>query len=182
MTTLLRKGTDVVDETTGAPLGRVHAVYLDPARRQVVGFALRHGGIFWRRRPGLVDLSAVRRLGPDAVVVAGRAIQGRLARHPEDAGLIALDDLTHRPVLLEDGKTLGRIAAVRFSQDSRCLEGLEVEPDDLPLCRMLLGADQIVRLGPSAVVVREPAVGTARQPATPPLRVMHREHSPRRVA
>ena len=182
MTTLLRKGTDVVDETTGAPLGRVHAVYLDPGRRQVVGFAMRHGGIFWRRRPGLIDLAAVRRFGPDALGVAGRLTHGWPARRPEDAGLIALDDLTRRPVLLEDGTALGQIAAVRFCQDSRSLTGLDVEPEGLPLCRMLLGADQIVRLGPSAVVVREVAVGSARQPTTSPVRLEHRGHSPRRVA
>ena len=171
MVAMLRKGTDVVDAATGARLGRVHAVYLDPRRRRVAGLALRTGGVFWRRRPGLVPLASVRGVGPDAVAVAGRPAFGAAARDPAGAGLVALDALMRAPVRLEDGSALGRVAAVRFALEGGRLAGLEVEPDGLPLCRMLLGAEQVVRLGPGAVVVREPAAGAAPEPVGGPLAV-----------
>jgi uncharacterized protein YrrD len=182
MATSLLKGTDVVDAATGKRLGRVHAVYLDPSRREVAGFTLRRGRVFWRTRPGLVDMAGVTTFGPSAVVVAGRTTFGASARDPERAGLIALDDLTRRPVRLDDGTSLGRIAAVRFSQESRRLTGLEVDPDDRALCRLLIDADQIVRLGPNAVVVRDRAAAAPRPSLTPPLPIRPGAHSPRRVA
>jgi uncharacterized protein YrrD len=181
MITNLRSGTDIVDAATGARLGRVHAVYLDPVRREVAGFSLRRGGLFWRVRPGLIDLATVRRYGPEAVEVMGRAAFGASGRDPAGAGLIALDELARRPVRLEDGTVLGRVAAVRFCADSRRLVGLDVDPDGLPLCRMLLGADQVVRLGPDAVVVRESAAAATQPGALRPVRVAHCERS-RRVA
>jgi uncharacterized protein YrrD len=177
----VRNGTDVVDASTGARLGRVHAVYLDPDRREVAGFSLRRGRVLWRVRPGLIDLATVRRIGPDTIEVTGRAAFGARGRDPERAGLIALHELARWPVRLEDGTALGRVAAVRFGEDSRRFLGLEVDPDRLPLCRMLLGPEQLVRLGPDAVVVREPAAAKASPRSAAPERVVHPEPA-RRVA
>ena len=181
MVTKLRNGTDVLDAVTGSRLGRVHAVYLDPDRREVAGFSLRRGGVFWRVRPGLIDLATVRRFGPDAVEVAGRAAFGARGRDPMGAGLIALHELARRPVRLVDGTVLGRVVGVRFCPDSRRLVGLEVDPDGVPLCRLLLGAEQIVRLGPDAVVVRELAAAAASADSAKPVPDFRREQA-RRVA
>src|SRR5688572_15858916 len=167
MVTTLLKGTPVADAATGVSLGRVHALYLDPTRREIAGLALRHGPILWRRRPGLIGMDQVRAVRPDAVLVTGHATYGAQGRNPESAGLLNLDALTRLPAVLDDGTVLGRIVAVRFGQDSHRLAGLEVEPDGLPLCRMVLDAAQVVRIGATAVVVRERAGALPRE-TTPP--------------
>jgi uncharacterized protein YrrD len=182
MATRLRKGTVVIEAKSGTRLGRVHAVYLDPKRREIAGITLRHGGIFWRTRPDLIQPTRISRIADDGLVVTGGASYGAPARDPRRTGLVSLDDLTRRPVRLEDGTLLGRIAAVRFCQASCRLAGLEVDPLDQPLCRMLLDNEQIVRISENAVVVRDPAVVAPSRPRTSAPPIDLRTPEPRRVA
>ena len=151
MTTNLRSGVDVVDAVTGVRLGRVHAIYLDPDRQEVAGFSLRRGKVFWRVRPGLIDLASVRRFGPNAVAVTGRAAFGARGRDPAGAGLIALDKLVRRPVRLEDGTVLGRVAAVRFCADTRRL-GCAPVPMGWTLARPSRSPQRATRNGTGSVL------------------------------
>ena len=56
MSTTLAKGTAVVSLADGTKLGTIDHVYLDPQRKEIVGFSFHQGGLFGGKPAGVVDV------------------------------------------------------------------------------------------------------------------------------
>ena len=190
MATKLVKGTAVVSLADGLALGTIDHVYLDPERKEIVGFSFhKGGGIFGERTGGLVDASDVHAFGQDAVTIRGTAaVHSELAIDARCGGLVDLEDLLDRVVITEGGSVLGRVATIRFAQDTHRLEAIEVAtgPDHE---RRLIPADAVAQIGAELVVVLDiaPMPATTASHPTPvphdaPLRAVSGEHKERRLA
>ena len=168
MATKLVKGRTVVSLADGVTLGAIDHVFLDPERKEIVGFSFhKGGGLFGERTGGLVDVSDVHAFGPDAVTIGGvAAVHSELAVDVRCSGLVDLEDVLERTVITEGGTILGRVAAIRFAQDSHRLEAIEVDvgPEH---DRRLVPGEAVAQIGAELVVVADEAPAPATSAPTP---------------
>ena len=187
MSTTLAKGTAVVSLADGTKLGTIDHVYLDPQRKEIVGFSFHQGGLFGGKPAGVVDVGNVHAFGPDAVTIDdAAAVRSELAIDARCDGLIDLEDLLKRTVITEGGTVVGHVAAVQFGQDAYKLTAVEVAGGLFQGTR-LVAADQIARIGAELVVVADAVVTGAtgeasRQPALRHVYVVGPTREERRVA
>ena len=156
------KGTAVVSLADGKKLGTIDHVYLDPARKEIVGFSFHQGnGLFGGKTTGMVDVSDVHSFGPDAVTVDDvTAVRSELALEAHRDELIDLEDLLKRKVLTEGGTFVGQVASVRFGQDSYRLTAIEVSPGFFQENRLIPG-EEVEQIGAELIVVSNAVCGEA---------------------
>ncbi len=155
MSTRLVKGTAVVSLADGKKLGSIDRVYLDPERKEIVGFSFHHGGLFGAKTTGMVDVSDVHAFGPDAVTVDDvTAVRSELALEAHRDALIDLEDLLKRKVLTEGGTFVGQVVSVRFAQDSYRLTAIEVSPGFFQENR-LVPSQEVEQIGDELIVVSD---------------------------
>jgi uncharacterized protein YrrD len=173
MSTKLAKGTAVVSLADGTKLGTIDHVYLDPRRKEIVGFSFHQGGLFGGKLAGVVDVGNVHAFGPDAVTIDdASAVRSELAIDARCDGLIDLEDLLKRGVITEGGTAVGQVAAVRFGQDSYRLTAIEVAGGLFQGTRVI-AADQIAQIGAELIVVADAVVTGATGDASPPPALRH---------
>lgn len=154
----LTKGTPVVSVADGTEIGTIDHVYLDPERKEIVGFTVHRGGLLGGKTAGLVDVSDVHAFGPDAVTIdAAAAVRSEFAVEAHRDSLVELGSLLGRKVVSEDGVILGTVAAVRFGEGSHRLLALEVANGPAKPARRVSGA-AVVTIGTDVIVVSAAAV------------------------
>ncbi len=156
MSTRLVKGTAVVSLADGKKLGTIDHVYLDPGRKEIVGFSFHQGGgLFGGKTTGMVDVSDVHAFGTDAVTVDDvTAVRSELALEAHRDELIDLEDLLKRKVLTEGGTYVGQVVSVRFGQDSYRLTAIEVSPGYFQENR-LVPSQEVEQIGDELIVVSD---------------------------
>lgn len=188
MTTKLTKGTPVISLADGVKLGTIDHVYLDPVRKEIVGFSFHQGGgFFGTKTTGLIDVSDIHAVGPDAVTIVDlSAVRSELAIGAHCEELTELEDVVKREVVTEGGTQVGKVTAIQFGEDSYRLTAIQVSSGFFPEPR-LIGSQEIQHIGTELVVVANdvcaPAgdVASARQ-TSPRVRIIAPERDERRVA
>lgn len=151
------KGRPVISIVGGTKVGTINHVYLDLAAKRVVGFSIateghRFGGA---TEPGpTVATSAVRSLGPDAMMVEDVAAAHAAWVAGDYREVLTADDLDGRKVVTEGGTEVGQVASVEFDEGTFAITGLEVSPG-LFRTKTEIPADRLVRIGPDIVVVTD---------------------------
>jgi uncharacterized protein YrrD len=156
------KGIGVISIAEGKKLGTIARSYFDPESRRVVGFVIHQGGGILSTEPdrhGIVDVSEVHSLGPDALMVEDES-----AFHGEEtseryAELLDLDELMARKVVTEGGTQVGDIAALDFDERTFALRAVEVSPSFFQSNREI-PADQVVSIGGDVLVVSDAVVAS----------------------
>jgi len=163
MSATLTKGTAVVRLGDGVRLGTVDRLYLDPQRKEIVGFSVRRGPRWRRSAETFVDASEVHAFGPDAVMLGGAATSLRPLARSRRGAVVDIAAFFGRSVVSEGGTDVGRIRSLVFDQTTRRLRWLEVEAKGCPVPGLVWG-DEVVRLGVARIVVAEAvlAAGPAR--------------------
>ena len=164
----LSKGTQVISLTDGAEIGAVEKVYLDPERKEIVGFTVHKGGFFGGTMVGLVEVGDVHAFGPDAVTIDdAAAVRSEFAVGARRDELVELGNLVGRKVVREDGVALGSVASVRFGEASFRLLALDVSPGPLQEHHEVAGTD-VATIGEDLIVVAEgrAAAAPAQHPTT----------------
>ena len=191
MTTRLTKGTPVISLADGVRLGTLDHIYLDQERKEIVGFSFHQGGRFFGGKnagtSGLIDVSDIHAVGPDAVTIDDlSAVRSDLAVATRCDELLDLEDLIKREVVTEGGTDVGKVAAVQFGEGSYRLTGLQVSPGFFPEPR-LIAADKVMNIGAELVVVSDDvcvsaADTVAPRSASPSVRLIAPERKERPVA
>ena len=96
------KGRAVISVATGARLGRVDAVLLDPASLGLAAFRVTAEG-----QQALIPFAQVQSLGGDAVMVPGDDVAQWATTSSAGEGLVSFDALKHFKVVDEAGSFLG---------------------------------------------------------------------------
>jgi uncharacterized protein YrrD len=97
----------VVDTSTAETIGRVEGAHLDPGHSRVMGFAVDG------RTDGVLPLSQVQAIGPDAVTVASQS-----AVRSDEVTDLPLDGAVRGRRVLDDGGTeLGTLDDVLMAED-----------------------------------------------------------------
>jgi sporulation protein YlmC with PRC-barrel domain len=166
MFTRLVKGTAVVSLDDGAKLGKIDHVYLDPARKEVVGFSFQSGGgLLGGRTSHMVDIADVHGIGQDAVTLNDAAVvKSELAVAHRRDDLIDLEDLLKRKVITESGTVVGQVAAIEFGSDTFRLTEIKVSPGFFKT-EAMIQADEIERIGDELIVVAVAVCGATVEPA-----------------
>jgi len=157
----LSKGTPVVSLADGSEIGAVDRVYLDPVRKEVVGFTVHRGGFFGGSVAGLVEVGDVHAFGPDAVTIGDAAtVHGAFAADARGDDLVELGSLIGRKVVTDDGVALGSVAGVHFGEESFRLLGLDVSQGPLR-DHLEVAGSAVATIGEDLIVVRQtqPAAG-----------------------
>ncbi len=122
------KGLTVISIADGERLGTIDRVLVDPEAKQVIGFAVSHGGLLNSEAPAVIDADDVHSLGPDAVTIADRgAVRGdqTTARQNE---LMDLDELLKLRVVTEGGTLVGDVADIQIDEKSFAVRDVDVSP------------------------------------------------------
>ena len=151
------KGLPATVAGDGSSVGTVARAFLDPVRRQIVGFGIdTGGGLLSPESSLLADTVEVRSLGPHGLALITPTPRGNriAARYGE---LIALDALSGREVYTADGRYLGHVVSSEFDERTFTLAGIEDSAGST------IPVGQVVTVG--SVVVVAAVVG--RSPAEP---------------
>ena len=150
----------VVSVAEGTKVGTVHDLLLDAACSNVVAFQVGGGGLLGGHKQA-IPYSAVRGIGPDAVMVEGRdALQDVTDVGPFGDSLRRGD--LQQEVMTEGGLRLGRVKDGEFDPATGAVTGVLFEPkgdwtadssDEYVVAR-----DDIVSLTPKMVIVRHELV------------------------
>jgi uncharacterized protein YrrD len=151
------KGIGVISIAEGRKLGTIARSYFDPESRRLVGFVIHQGGGLLSPEPdrhGIVDVSEVHSLGPDALMVTDES-----AFHGEEtseryAELVDLDELVTRKAVTEGGTRVGDIAALDFDERTFALRAVEVSPGLFQTNREI-PASQVVSIGVDVLVLSD---------------------------
>jgi uncharacterized protein YrrD len=169
----LSKGTTVVSLADGAEIGAVERVYLDPARKEIVGFTVHKGGFFGGTMVGLVEVGDVHAFGPDAVTINDvAAVRSEFAVGARRDELVELGSLVGRKVVTEAGVALGSVAGVRFGEESFRLLALDVSPGPLQEHHEVAGG-AVATIGEDLIVVAEGGAATGSAPHAVPDRLVY---------
>lgn len=103
------KGRPVITIDEGERMGQVSDAVLDLAARRLVSLLVSTGGLIGGSRHTL-DVGAIHRIGPDAIMVQRRSE----LRDGEDVpeGLVRLSELRGRAIVTEAGQELGHVAGI----------------------------------------------------------------------
>lgn len=178
----LTKGTAVVGLADGAKLGTIEDLYLDPKRREIVGFSVRRRRRWRRATVTVVDASDVHAFGPDAVTLANpAALRGNAVLGRRHAQLVEVGALFGRGVVTEGGTDVGRVTSLGFDRTTRRLRWLEVEAAGQAAPGLVWG-DEVLRVGGEQVVVAEAVLAAAPAWAGRPVASRHTPRpTPRRA-
>ncbi len=169
----LAKGTSVISLADGTEIGAVDRVYLDPCRKEIVGFTVHKGGFFGGTTAGLVEVGDVHAFGPDAVTIEDAAVvRSEFAVGARRDELVELGSLIGRKVVTEEGIALGSVAGVRFGEESFHLLGLDISPGPLQEHREVAGA-AVATIGDDLIVVAESRAATEIGPRAAPDRLVY---------
>lgn len=109
------KDTPVVSVADAARLGFVDDAYLDAAGRQVLGFAVRRGGLVTHR--SAMRYSDVQAIGEDAVTVRDAAVLNDPGRFSQlDTGVTA-EKVRGLEVVTEGGSKVGSVGDLAFDDN-----------------------------------------------------------------
>jgi uncharacterized protein YrrD len=114
-------GKAVLSVATGARLGRVAAVLLDPSTLAIAALQVAAEG-----QQAVIPFTQVQSIGPDAVMVPGDEVAQWIATASEAAGLITLDALKHYKVVDDTGTLLGSPRDLYLDAADGRLQSLEV--------------------------------------------------------
>ncbi|HLH21933.1 MAG TPA: PRC-barrel domain-containing protein [Chloroflexota bacterium] len=178
-------GRPVVDATAAEKLGEVAAVLLDPEARHLAGLVISPGrAMIGHRQETYLPASAIRSIGPDAIMVRGPQTTGdeysfltALASRPR------VTDLTGRKVVTDSGRMLGTVVDMLIDEADGTLLGYTFDAANAPGLFTLLRrtvrsqaldyvrADADIRIGnallvvPDEAIVHDHAVEAERPPA-----------------
>ncbi len=172
MQTMLAAGTPVLSHDGGAALGKIDRIYLDSARKEIVGFSLHRARRVLRPQAAIVDVGDVQTFGPDVVTLADRArllSPAVLARRCEE--LVDLGRVIGRPAVTEGGTGVGRVVAAAFDPTTLRLQRLEVVAPGCPVPGLVWG-NEVVGLEGEMVVVAETVLAPGPGEVTRPTRVV----------
>ncbi len=157
------KGRPVVGIADGTRVGTVDRVFLDLAARRVVGFGIAAAGRRFGTGPGepepTLAASAVRSLGPDALMVEDVAAAHAAWVAGNYREVTAADDLVGRKVVTEGGADVGHVSAVEFDAATFAVTGLTVA-SGVFRSKSAIPIAAIVRIGPDVVVVADADAST----------------------
>ena len=146
------KGRAVISVATGARLGRVDEVLLDPASLALAAFRVTAAG-----QQALIPFAQVQSLGDDAVMVPGDDVAQWVTTSSAAEGLVAFDALKHFKVVDEAGTFLGTPKAIALEPGDGRLRQLDVHKGGV----LGLGGEGtsvpgggIVSVGADVIVVR----------------------------
>jgi sporulation protein YlmC with PRC-barrel domain len=153
------QGKPVVSIAEGTKLGSVDEVLLDDSYLQLAALVIGGGGLFGGHRQA-VAYSAVRGIGPDAVMVSGRdAVQEVV--EPSSLGVTHRLGELHQEVMSESGVHLGRVEAVEFDPQTGGLTTLWFAPSGATgqegNGQGSVSREDIVNVAEKMVVVRQTA-------------------------
>ena len=146
------KGLSVISIDDGAKIGVVEKTYLNPVKRQIVGFIVGNGGLFGGTA-GVLDASDVHSIGPDAITVNSRsAVRADAALVGQDAHLIDFDQLNSLNVMTEGGTAVGQVAGSEFDPSTLKLTAIEASPGFFK-SNKTIPIDEVVSIGTDVVIV-----------------------------
>ncbi len=160
----------VVSIDSGAKLGYVDELAIDPANRTLAGLWIKAD-----HQRQLIPISAVRRIGQDAVTVPNDAAVQSVPAAGELASMPGLDELHKLKVVDEAGSYLGKVHAIDIDPESfRMVSATAHEGGVLGIggTTTLVPAEEIRSIGPELMVVAsragEPGGGTGDESPAPP--------------
>jgi uncharacterized protein YrrD len=161
----MRKGSDVVGLPVvtlaeAAKVGTVRDLVIDPSRRAVGALLVAEAN---QRQPSMeVSFEAVRRIGPDAVIIEAEADAVPIAERPRRQTLCEGGwRLLGLRVLTEGGRTVGRVADVVVDERSGRIESFLLSKGplrDVISGRLSISASTPRSVGTEYMVVPESAV------------------------
>jgi uncharacterized protein YrrD len=157
------KDKPVVSIAEGTKVGSVHDVYLDESCTQVVALLVSGGGLLGGHKQAVM-YSAVRGMGPDAVMVEGRdSVQDVSDDGPLGAALHWSD--LHQEMMTEGGVHLGRVGELEFDPQSGSVTALELDPKGDWAAKdggtIAIERADIVNLTPKLAIVRHDVIDRA---------------------
>lgn len=158
----LLPGTIVLRRPGGAPLGTIGRLYVHPSLKTLVACSVqRRGRFFAHGRAFLVATTDLRAVGPGTVALVPDA---RWPLAEDDGawrtGLLDVDELFDRPVVSENGVSLGRVSALAFSPGTHRLQRIEVASTASPVPGIVWG-DEVHTLNTGRVVVADAVLAPA---------------------
>jgi uncharacterized protein YrrD len=130
-------GKAVLSVATGARLGRVDVVLLDPHTLAIAALQVAAD-----RQQAVIPFAQVQSIGRDAVMVPADDVAQWIATASDAAGLLTLDALKHYKVVEDTGTLLGTP------------RGLELDPADGHLQTMEIHKGGVLGLGGETTTVR----------------------------
>ncbi|MBA3529241.1 MAG: PRC-barrel domain-containing protein [Propionibacteriaceae bacterium] len=148
------KGLAAVSIADAEKIGTVARSYFDPEKMVIVGFEIEPvpGGTK-SATPSLVDVAAVHSLGPDALMLGDKAIEGKQTGDRFNY-LIDVDTLVKHKVVTEDGTFVGQVASVEFDEKTFRLTDLEASPGFFKTNKHI-ALRQITKIGNDLIVVAD---------------------------
>ncbi len=152
------KGRAVITVTTGARLGRVDDVLLDPTTLALVAFRVTAAG-----QQALIPFAQVQSLGSDAVMVPGDDVAQWATTSSAAEGLVSFDALNNYKVVDEAGTFLGTPRGLTLDPSDGRLQQLDVHKGGV----LGMGGESmsvpdggIASVGADVIVVRTAAPAT----------------------
>jgi sporulation protein YlmC with PRC-barrel domain len=166
------KDKPVMSIASGTKLGTVHDFLLDDSYLQIAALVVGGGGLFGGHKQA-VAYSAVRGIGPDAVMVSGPdAVQEVEDTSP--LGKAHAFDALQQQVMSESGVNLGRVVEMEFDPQTGSMTSLcfmpqgDTGPEEGEVCDV--DRADIVSMTEKMVIVRHSVVQqTDQEPAPAPV-------------
>ena len=160
------KGLPVINVADGAKVGSVERAFLDPARKQIVGFAINTGGGLLSPESSLLaDTIEVHSLGSGALTLDNASPHGgdTSARYGD---LVDLASVVGREIYTESGTFLRHVSEAEFDEPTFALSTVEIAPGFFQSHRAI-PVGQVVTIGPEVLVVAREAGAPATGEAAP---------------
>ncbi|HEY0602381.1 MAG TPA: PRC-barrel domain-containing protein [Herpetosiphonaceae bacterium] len=125
----MRKGTDLIGKPvvafdTGEQFERIKDLLFDQENNQLLGFLVDEGGWFSSAR--VLPLQNIQTIGPDAVIVAAKNTVVNAAQVPAIQRILERNNvLKGTKIMTTDGRDLGTLADLYFSEETGAVEGYE---------------------------------------------------------
>lgn len=160
----MRRGTAVIGQeilslADARRLDSVKDVVIGPGQTEVVALLVDEGGLFSSSH--VVPIQEVHSFGRDAVVVSrSEAIVSASDVPAINEVLERKDTLLGKRVFTETGETQGSVSDLFFEERTGRIAGLEISrgvTGDISRGRAYLPVEEILRFGPEALIVGQPA-------------------------
>lgn len=151
------KGLAVISIKDGEKLGTIDQIFIDPAAKKVVGFAVKPPGSGLlmpgdASAPNFIDVDDVHAVGQDAVTLSDKgAVRGDQTRAQLDQ-LMELDELTKLKTVTEGGTALGGVESFEIDDRGFRLREMEVSAGFFQSNRHVR-IGQVISIGHDLVVV-----------------------------